>query len=180
MRPFAASLAACALIAGTAANALAQAVPAMPVATPGPSVAADHLFDYAPGSTTCARPADPAQGGTTVQIRGPGAPTLNALVIAPAGSLKKAPAVLWVHWLGETATTNHTEFETDAVALAGKGVVSMLVDMPWSQKDWFNSLRTTGGDYADTIARSHRAAPRARLPHRDARRRPNAHRVRRS
>jgi cephalosporin-C deacetylase-like acetyl esterase len=57
-----------------------------------------------------------------------------------------------VHWLGETATTNHTEFQSDALALVKHGVVSMLVDMPWSQKDWFNGVRTTDADYADTIA----------------------------
>jgi cephalosporin-C deacetylase-like acetyl esterase len=57
-----------------------------------------------------------------------------------------------VHWLGEVATTNHTEFESDALELTKHGVVSMLVDMPWSQKDWFNSLRSPDDDYANTIA----------------------------
>ena len=71
---------------------------------------------------------------------------------APAGALKRAPAILWVHWLGKKATTNHTEFENDALALVKSGVVSMLVDMPWSQPDWFDKLRTTDGDYAATIA----------------------------
>jgi predicted esterase len=146
MRPFAVSLAAFALIAATAASAPAQPAPTLD------RQARAGLFDYAPGSTTCAPPADPGQGGTTVQIGGPGVTPLNALVIAPAGSLKKAPAVLWVHWLGETATTNHTEFQSDALALVKNGVVSMLVDMPWSQKDWFNGVRTTDADYANTIA----------------------------
>ncbi len=144
MRPFAVTLVALAIIAA-AAGARAQSVPAVP------GVAQEKLFDYAPGSTTCAPQANPAQGGATVRISGPGATPLNALVIAPAGSLKKAPAVLWVHWLGETATTNHTEFQSDALALVKHGVVSMLVDMPWSEKDWFNT-RTTDGDYAGTVA----------------------------
>jgi cephalosporin-C deacetylase-like acetyl esterase len=135
MRPFVVSLAACALIAATAANAQAQPAP---------------TFDYAAGTTTCSRPASgPVSASLT--IGGPGTPRMNAVILTPAGSLKKAPAVLWVHWLGEVATTNHTEFESDALDLAKHGVVSMLVDMPWSQSNWFN-LRTPDDDYADTVA----------------------------
>ena len=62
------------------------------------------------------------------------------------------PGVLWVHWLGEPATTNHTEFAADAQALAARGVVSLLVDMPWSQKDWFTAVRTPEHDYDDVVA----------------------------
>jgi cephalosporin-C deacetylase-like acetyl esterase len=150
MRPVAHSLAVLVLLAVTAANAGAQSAP--PVAAPSAGASRDRLFDYAAGSTTCSRPPAGAQGGATLVIAGPGAAKMNAMVITPTGSLKKAPAVLWVHWLGEVATTNHTEFETDALDLAKHGVVSMLVDMPWSQKDWFNNVRTTDSDYADTIA----------------------------
>ena len=85
-------------------------------------------------------------------IGGPGTLPMNAVVLRPAGSLNKAPAVLWVHWLGAVATTNHTEFEADALALTKHGVVSVLVDMPWSQPGWFDSLRTPDDDYGNTIA----------------------------
>jgi len=44
-----------------------------------------------------------------------------------------------------------TAHSSDALDLAKHGVVSMLVDMPWSQKDWFNT-RTTNDDYAGTVA----------------------------
>ena len=135
MRPFAVSLAAFALIAATAASARAQPAP---------------TFDYAAGTTTCSRPAN-GPGSAALTIGGPGTPPMNAMILTPAGSLKKAPAVLWVHWLGAVETTNHTEFESDALDLAKHGVVSMLVDMSWSQKDWFN-VRTTDDDYADTVA----------------------------
>ncbi len=142
MRRFAVTLTALVLIAVSAAPARAQAA----------GGASSALFDYPAGSTTCTPPANPAQGGTTVVIGGgPGTAPTNALVIAPAGALKRAPAVLWVHWLGKAATTNHTEFESDALALVKSGVVSMLVDMPWSQPKWFE-IRTTEGDYAATIA----------------------------
>ncbi|BCW88421.1 hypothetical protein sos41_15600 [Alphaproteobacteria bacterium SO-S41] len=45
------------------------------------------------------------------------------------------PGVLFVHWLGEPKTTNHTEFEPDAIALAGRGVTSVLIDTMWSKPD---------------------------------------------
>ena len=51
------------------------------------------------------------------------------------------PAVLFVHWLGDAPTTNHTEFEADAGALAKLGVTSLLVEAPWSKTDaWFDPL----------------------------------------
>ena len=50
------------------------------------------------------------------------------------------PAVLFVHWLGDPATTNHTEFEADARALAVLGVTSLLIDASWSKKGWFGAL----------------------------------------
>jgi len=79
--------------------------------------------------------------------------SVRGMFIAPARMDHSAhPAVLWVHWLGEPATTNHTEFAADAQALAAHGVVSMLVDMPWSAPDWFSTGRAPAGDSADTIA----------------------------
>ena len=89
----------------------------------------------------------------TIDVRTPSG-MLPALVLRPptAAGAAKHPAVLWVHWLGETATTNHTEFLSDAHALALHGVVSVLVDMPWSRKDWFTTGRLPENDYRDTIA----------------------------
>jgi len=48
--------------------------------------------------------------------------------------------VLFAHWLGDPATSNHTEFEEDAVSLAQVGVTSLLVDAPWSDPAWFPPL----------------------------------------
>lgn len=62
------------------------------------------------------------------------------------------PGVLFVHWLGDPATTNHTEFEKDAVALAQRGVTSLSIDAMWAQPNWFEKGRTTRTDYADSIA----------------------------
>lgn len=47
--------------------------------------------------------------------------------------LKPHPGVLFVHWLGDEKTTNRTEFEPDAIALACKGVTSVLIDAMWAR-----------------------------------------------
>jgi predicted esterase len=135
MRSLAASLAALGLIA----------------AAPAPPAAGAPSFDYKAGTTTCSGPRQGGRDGATILVGGPGT-ALNAVLVMPANAPKNAPAVLWVHWLGEVATTNHTEFLSDAQALAKRGVVSMLVDMPWSQAKWFTDVRTPDDDYAATIA----------------------------
>ena len=128
------------LAAPLAALALLAAAPAPPLA-----------FEHA--GTVCSRPLYNGNPGATVLFGGTGAnDRTNSVVVAPSDPVQNAPAVLWVHWLGERATTNHTEFLPDAEALAKRGVVSLLVDMPWSQPDWFTKLRTPEHDYADTVA----------------------------
>jgi dienelactone hydrolase len=122
-------------------------------AAPAPPPSGAPSFDYKAGTTTCFGPQYGDHAGVTVLIGGErGGTPVNAVVVAPDGAPKNAPAVLWVHWLGEVATTNHTEFMSDAQALAKRGVVSMLVDMPWSQAKWFTDVRTPDDDYAATIA----------------------------
>jgi dienelactone hydrolase len=74
------------------------------------------------------------------------APVQATLVRPPAGS-KRGPAVLWVHWLGEPATTNRTEFVAEAVELAQQGAVSLLVEALWSQPNWYKQ-RTMDEDPA--------------------------------
>ena len=134
------------LVAPLAALALIAAAPAASAAD-GPS------FDYTAGSTTCFGPQRAGPDGASVMIGGGrGATPMAAVLVAPNAAPKNAPAVLWVHWLGEVPTTNHSEFMSDAQALAKRGVVSMLVDMPWSQAKWFTDLRTPDDDYAATIA----------------------------
>lgn len=81
--------------------------------------------------------------------------TLTAEIVAPAQG-GSGPGVLFVHWLGDNATTNHKEFEPDAVTLAETGVTSVLLDAMWStvvngKRDWFSTVRTTGTDYQHSI-----------------------------
>jgi len=61
---------------------------------------------------------------------------IKAYLVVPPG---KGPfaAILWVHWLGEPATSNRTQYLDEAVALASKGIVSLLVDGMWSDPDWY-------------------------------------------
>lgn len=56
------------------------------------------------------------------------------------------PGVLYVHWLGDPKTTNHTEFEAEAVQFADVGVTSLLIDAPWSQKGWFERMGASADD----------------------------------
>jgi len=97
-----------------------------------------------------ARIADISFASSTPGVR------IKAYLVTPAARAPAAPApakaagILWVHWLGDRATTNRTEFLGDAVALAGDGVVSLLVDAMWSQPGWFQK-RTTDTDFAASL-----------------------------
>jgi dienelactone hydrolase len=75
---------------------------------------------------------------------------LAAYIVTPTTAAASMPAVLWVHWLGEPATTNRTEFLDEATALAGRGVVSVLVDAMWSKPRWYRD-RVLEEDYARSI-----------------------------
>jgi dienelactone hydrolase len=73
-----------------------------------------------------------------------------AYIVSPATAGASMAAVLWVHWLGEPATTNRTEFLDEATALAARGVVSVLVDAMWSKPRWYRD-RVLDEDYATSV-----------------------------
>jgi len=95
-------------------------------------------------------------GAATVQditfIARPDRPAqrLAAYIVTPARPGPAMAAVLWVHWLGEPATTNRTEFLDEAAALADRGVVSVLIDAMWSAPRWYRN-RVLEDDYAASI-----------------------------
>ena len=68
----------------------------------------------------------------------PGQPPVKAYLVIPPG---KGPfaGVLWVHWLGEPETTNRTQYLKEAIALAPRGAVSLLVDAMWSAPKWYEN-----------------------------------------
>lgn len=72
----------------------------------------------------------------------------KAYLIVPKGSGQFA-AILWVHWLGEEKS-NRTQFLDEAVELAPKGTVSLLVDAMWSAPEWFGQ-RIPDKDYENSI-----------------------------
>jgi dienelactone hydrolase len=79
----------------------------------------------------------------------PGRDPVAAYLVVPEGRRPFA-GVLWAHWLGEPATTNRKQFLDEAVALAPKGIVSVLVDAMWSSPKWYES-RAPDDDYDNSI-----------------------------
>jgi dienelactone hydrolase len=81
----------------------------------------------------------------------PGTAPVRATLVRPPPEAPHGPAVLWVHWLGEPASSNHTEYLEEAVELARTGAVSLLPDALWSQPDWYQQ-RTMDADPAALAA----------------------------
>lgn len=73
---------------------------------------------------------------------------IKAYLVVPKGSGPFA-GILWAHWLGEEKS-NRTQFLDEAVELAPKGAVSLLVDAMWSEEKWFGS-RVLEKDYENSI-----------------------------
>jgi dienelactone hydrolase len=73
---------------------------------------------------------------------------VKAYLVVPKGNGPFA-GILWVHWLGEEKS-NRTQFLDEAVELAPKGAVSLLIDAMWSQPKWFEN-RVPEKDYENSI-----------------------------
>ncbi len=104
-----------------------------------PAAGLTGLFDYDRSAPLAVHEAGAETRGpavvhdlTFVGVKDP----INAYLVTPAGPGPHA-AILYVHWLGEPATTNRTEFLAEAVTLAGRGVVSLLVDTMWAKPKWY-------------------------------------------
>lgn len=108
-------------------------------------------FDYKPQPVSAKTLDEQKTGDATVRnlTFHSGAREVKAYLVLPPGK-GPFPAVLYVHWLGEVSC-DRSEFLNEAVGLAKHGVVSMLIDAPWSEKGWFDK-RTTEHDYDDSIA----------------------------
>ncbi|HET7694838.1 MAG TPA: prolyl oligopeptidase family serine peptidase [Vicinamibacterales bacterium] len=69
----------------------------------------------------------------------------------PTGRAAGRPAILFLHWYGPPdPTSNRTQYLPEAVELAQSGVVSLLVDTPWSKERWF-ATRDSAKDYEFTV-----------------------------
>lgn len=72
----------------------------------------------------------------------------KAYLVVPRGNGPFA-GILWVHWLGEEKS-DRSQFLDEAVELAPKGAVSLLVDAMWSEPEWFGK-RIPEKDYENSI-----------------------------
>jgi len=79
-----------------------------------------------------------------------------ATLVTPAvseggGRVERRPAILFLHWYGPPQpSSNRTQFLPEAVELAEAGVVSLLVDTPWTRERWFGQ-RDSAKDYEFTV-----------------------------
>jgi predicted esterase len=73
-----------------------------------------------------------------------------AEIIGPAGA-GPHPAILFVYWYEpESHDSNRTQFHQEALDLARRGAVSLLVETMWSDRDWFLK-RTQADDYTSSL-----------------------------
>jgi predicted esterase len=141
MRRLTIALAAVALLAGGCGSkhaAKRHATKALP-----PSLA--RLFEYDHSAPLAVRDnrAPLTQAGVTIRdlsFRGGHGRRVNVFLVVPTGSRRHLAGVIYQHGSGQ----DRTEFATEAVKLARRGVVAVLLDEPW--------------------VRSNLSVPRARLP----------------
>jgi dienelactone hydrolase len=125
-------------------------------ATPAPQPTSyGELFAYDAAASLEVKDAAPPRKNGDVTVRDitfkplKDAPPVHAYIVSPPCKPDCA-GVLWVHWLGEPATTNRTEFLAEAEGLARKGVVSVLVDAMWSAPEWY-AKRDPEQDFAHSV-----------------------------
>lgn len=117
---------------------------ARPVALPVGVIVALAIMSASAQDVTFDRQRPFAVADRDVSVReitfaGPAGEATEATLVTPAAS-GRYPAVLFVHWYGPAHTTsNRTQYVPDALALARHGIVSLLVDTPWSEPSWFRT-----------------------------------------
>jgi cephalosporin-C deacetylase-like acetyl esterase len=118
------------------------------LATSASAASEPPSFEYDRG-----RPLEVQPTGVTlrdISFVGASGRRIEATVIGPSAA-GRHPAVLFAHWYeGPAQSSNRTEFVPDALRLARFGVVSFLVDTPWSSPDWFMT-RDPGRDFASSV-----------------------------
>jgi pimeloyl-ACP methyl ester carboxylesterase len=130
-QPFVAAVSVSLLLQAVAAAPTSRARPPASSAQPPTSAVTVRQLTYAQ--------ADGTRNGAT-------------LVTSAAAIRGPHPAILYLHWYEPPRpTSNRTEFLAEAVDLAGSGVVSLLIDTPWSSEKWF-ATRDAAHDYEFTLA----------------------------
>ncbi len=114
------------------------------------------LFDYdAKRPTDVKEVSSTTKNGATVREityeKAAGGRNAATLVLPAAEGSAPRPAILFVHWYEPpNPTSNRTEFVPDAMELAASGVVSLLMDTPWSEPSWFPK-RDGNKDYETSV-----------------------------
>jgi dienelactone hydrolase len=135
-------------------SALAMLLGAIPVAPAGAATLPESAFGFVPSNAVTVD-ADapialmPGIHGVDVRIH-VGKDVVRGRFVEPDAG-ERHPGVLFVHWLGDPKTTNMTEFATEAIALGGKGVTSLMIDTFWAKPKWFEEGRSPSTDYADSL-----------------------------
>ena len=107
-----------------------------------PSTVTVRQLTYAQldGTRNAATIVEPFDSASGLAQGGPGTPLTQP-----------RPAILFLHWYGPPApSSNRTQYLPEAVELAEAGVVSLLVDTPWSRERWFGQ-RDSSKDYEFTV-----------------------------
>ncbi len=73
---------------------------------------------------------------------------IEAYIVEPEGPGPFA-GILWGHWLGHH-TSDRNQYLDEAVNMASKGVISVLINAMWSEPSWFGS-RIPEEDYQSSI-----------------------------
>ena len=73
---------------------------------------------------------------------------VKAYFVVPVGNGPFA-GILWTHWLGDEKS-NRTQFLDEAVDLARRGTMSLLVDAMWSAPEWFGK-RVPEQDHENSV-----------------------------
>jgi dienelactone hydrolase len=111
------------------------------------------LFEYDRAAPKLRETAEQERDGVARRLlsyRTPAGAARVAELIRPAAPGSYA-AILYVHWYEpEAPDSNRTQFEAEAAELAKRGVVSLLVETMWSDRDWFLK-RTQADDYAGSV-----------------------------
>lgn len=110
----------------------------------------EERFGYDPQHDPDIRPVGERVSGSAkvreFTFRTPAGVRRAAFLVRPAEETGKPhPAVMFVHWYEpESHDSNRTQFLPEAIELAGHGVVSLLVEAMWSDREWF--LKRTQAD----------------------------------
>ncbi len=110
------------------------------------------LFNYDEVTFDPVQIGEERKGSVTIQdirfVGIPGRDSIRAYLVVPDGPGPFA-GVLWGHWLGHH-TSDRNQYLEEAVALASKGVVSLLINTMWSEPGWYEN-RVLEEDYESSI-----------------------------